>query len=147
MRTGRRQAGVRYGSAIHRRSRATTTPAEREKDGLMPNTMSDAAQRAVLACDRDDLLAVLTLRFGSVPDSVQSHIAACDNAATLERWILVAANVPDWVSFLNDFYAGPNAFKMIGASYEPNLTESGLATAPTGSRDLHETPAAQPKEE
>ena len=113
----------------------------------MPNTMSDAAQRAVLACDREDLLTVLTLRFGSAPESVQSHIAACDNAATLERWILVAANVPDWVSFLNDFYAGPDAFKMVGASYEPNLTESGLAKAPNVPRDRHETHAARPKEE
>jgi hypothetical protein len=113
----------------------------------MPNTMSDAAQRALLACDREDLLTVLTLRFGSVPESVRSHVAGCDDAATLERWILVAANVPDWVSFLNDFNAGPNAFKMVGASYEPNPAESGPTTARGVSRDLHETRAARPKEE
>lgn len=83
-------------------------------------TTSDDTRCAFLHSDREDLLAVLTLRFGPVPESVQTRIAACDDAATLERWILVAANVPDWVTFLSDLDAGPNAFRLVGASYKPN---------------------------
>ena len=106
----------------------------------MPNTMSDETRRALLESDREDLLTVLTLRFGSVPEPVHARIAACDHAATLERWILVAANVPDWGTFLNDLDAGPNAFKLVGASYEPNPIRSGSNV----SRASHE---ARPKEE
>lgn len=95
-----------------------------------PHAASDETRRAFLHSDREDLLAVLTLRFGSVPESVQARIAACDDAATLERWILVAANVPDWVTFLHDLDAGPNAFRLVGASYEPTPTESATHTAP-----------------
>lgn len=92
----------------------------------MPNPMSDERQRIMLQADRDDLLAVLSLRFGTVPESIQARITVCNNSATLERWILVAANVPDWTAFLKDLDAGPNAFKMVGAGYEPNIIESGV---------------------
>ena len=95
----------------------------------MPGPSRDERQRAMIEADREDVLQVLTLRFGAVPESVWTRIAVCNNSATLERWILVAANVPDWATFLNDLDAGPNAFKMVGASYEPNLTESGARSA------------------
>lgn len=111
-----------------------------------PNPMSGEQQRAMLESDREDLLAVLTLRFGVVPEPVRARIAACNNPATLERWILVAANVPDWGAFLNDLDAGPNAFKMVGASYEPNLTESGARSA-SYSASGQEAPDATRKEE
>lgn len=101
-----------------------------DPDSNLPNTASDETRRAILRSDREDLLAVLALRFGTVPESVQARIAACDNSATLERWILVAANVPDWVSFLNDVEAGPHAFKVVGASYEPLPARPGSATPP-----------------
>ena len=95
----------------------------------MPDPARDERQRAMIEADREDLLQVLALRFGAVPESVRTRIAVCNNSATLERWILVAANIPDWESFLNDLDAGPNAFKMVGAGYEPNLTESGSRSA------------------
>ncbi len=112
-----------------------------------PHTMSDETRRAFLHSDREDLLAVLTLRFGSVPESVQARIAACENAETLERWILVAANVPDWTTFLNDLDAGPQAFRLVGASYEPNPTASVPTTAPRGTRESRLPDGMQPKEE
>jgi len=112
----------------------------------MPDPTSDARQRAMLQADRDDLLEVLSLRFGVVPEAMRARIAVCNNPETLERWILVAANVPDWNTFLNDFDAGPNAFKMVGANYEPNLTESGASGAPRSAREP-EAPDAARKED
>lgn len=116
-----------------------------------PNTVSNETRHTFLQSDREDLLTVLTLRFGSIPESVQARIAACDDAATLERWILVAANVPDWGSFLNDLDAGPQAFKLVGARYEPNPTESGSTTsgsttAPRRTREPHVPDGTRPKE-
>jgi hypothetical protein len=116
----------------------------------MSHRTNDETQRAFLQGDREDLLAVLALRFGAVPESIQAYIAACDNGATLERWILVAANVPDWASFLNDLDAGPQAFKMVGANYEPNPTESGPSAAPdvtSGVREPRRPNKARAKED
>ena len=128
----------------------------REKEGQlstpqkpeMPDPTSDARQRALLQADRDDLLEVLTIRFGAVPEDMRARIAVCNNQETLERLILVAANVPDWATFLKDFDAGPNAFKMVGASYEPNYTESGVNDAPRGAHEPEksETPDAAREE-
>jgi hypothetical protein len=123
-----------------------------------PHAMSDETRRAFLSSDREDLLAVLSLRFGSVPQSVQARIAACDDAAALERWILVAANVPDWASFLSDLDAGSQAFRLVGVRYEPNPTEipteSGSITASITTprrarepREPHLPDATRPKEE
>lgn len=112
----------------------------------MPDPTSDARQRALLQADRDDLLEVLSLRFGAVPETMRARIAVCNNPETLERLILVAANVPDWNTFLNDFDAGPNAFKMVGASYEPNITESGSRGA-SQSAPGPEAPDAARKED
>lgn len=116
-----------------------------------PHAMSNETRRAFLQSDREDLLAVLTLRFGSVPESVQVRIAACDDAATLERWILVAANVPDWASFLSDLDAGPHAFKLVGARYEPNPTESptesGSTIAFSSASESRLPDGARPKKE
>ena len=81
--------------------------------------MSDSVPSHLLQTDRDDLLAVLTLRFGGVPEAVQQRIAACDHQPTLERWILVAANVPRWETFLRELGAGPEAFKVVGPLYDP----------------------------
>ncbi|HEX6817676.1 MAG TPA: hypothetical protein VF120_04825 [Ktedonobacterales bacterium] len=112
-----------------------------------PQAISDDTRRAFLSGDREDLLAVLALRFGTVPASVQTRIAACDDAATLERLILVAANVPDWDTFLHELDAGSQAFKLVGASYEPNTAESGLAATPGATREPRLPDEAQPKGE
>lgn len=96
---------------------------------------SDDTRHAFLRGDREDLLTVLALRFGAVPESVQALIVACDDAATLERLILVAANVPDWGSFVRELDAGPHAFKLVGASYEPDTSTSGATTTPDATRE------------
>lgn len=112
-----------------------------------PQTTSDDTRRAFLRGDREDLLAVLALRFGAVPTSVQARIAACDDSATLERLILVAANVPDWDAFLRELDAGPHAFKLVGASYEPNTSESGVTATPGATHEPRLPDEAQLKGE
>ncbi|HEX8732604.1 MAG TPA: hypothetical protein VF725_11165 [Ktedonobacterales bacterium] len=108
--------------------------------------MGDDARGAFLQGDREDLLEVLALRFGAVPASVQARIAACESAETLERWILVAANVPDWTSFLTDFEAGQGAFRLVGTSYEPIPAEPKPTASPPGPRARSTSDGAQEKE-
>ncbi|HET7521845.1 MAG TPA: hypothetical protein VFJ73_00835 [Bacillales bacterium] len=73
----------------------------------------------MLATDRQDLHAVLTMRFGPIPDDVCKEIEAIDSTDTLERLILVAANVPAWSVFVTELREGKNAFKLTGQSYDP----------------------------
>lgn len=73
----------------------------------------------VLQIDREDLFAVLRLRFGEVPGDVAARIHALEKREALERLILVAANVPDWDSFVREFEEGADAFRMVGERFNP----------------------------
>lgn len=119
------------------------TPQPARAPGVSPAARDDI-QRAFLQSDREDLLAVLALRFGPPPEAVQARIAACASGETLERWILAAANVPDWPTFFDELGADPRDFKLVGARYEP------IATPPAtpGEPPEPQPPAgARPKEE
>lgn len=105
----------------------------------------DEIERAFLRDDRDDLLAVLTLRFGPAPEAVQARIAACASAETLERWILAAANVPDWATFLSELDGGQGDFKLVGARYEP--IRAAPAAAPGKPPESQPPAGARAKEE
>jgi hypothetical protein len=113
----------------------------------MSDMTRDETRQAFLHSDREDLLTVLALRFGPVPESVHARIAACDDAAALARWILVAANAPDWASFLNDLDTGPRAFRLLDARYESHSAGSGSKTAPRATGETHAVRGTQPKEE
>lgn len=79
------------------------------------------AHAEMLRIDREDLLTVLTMRFGAVPEPVRTRIAACHDTATLERLILVAANTPGWERFLSELEAGTAAFRLVGEALEPTV--------------------------
>ncbi len=72
-----------------------------------------------MAIDRADLLAVLELRFNAVPERIQAQIAGTQDAAVLERLILVAANAESWNVFVEELQAGAAAFRMIGEQFNP----------------------------
>ena len=76
-------------------------------------------QEEALAVDRADLIGLLSLRFGFVPQAVQEEIEGITQLETVERLILVAANVPTWDAFLADLREGSSAFKIVGDVYNP----------------------------
>ena len=92
-----------------------------------------AAQRvrAAAAIDRDDLLAILTMRFGIVPSAVREQIEKCQDLETLERLVLVAANVPTWEVFLAELDGKGDDFKVVGARFDP-LSASPAHTSRVG---------------
>lgn len=103
--------------------------------------MTEKNQQAALQVDREDLLAVLSMRFGAVPVDIQTHIAATTEMDTLERLILVAANVPDWKSFVEELDAGSRAFRLVGQRYDPlSSSTAPQASASTGASGDDEEP-------
>ncbi|HLZ21801.1 MAG TPA: hypothetical protein VKQ30_06745 [Ktedonobacterales bacterium] len=75
--------------------------------------------QAAAETDRADLLAILNIRFGALPDMVRNQIEACRDLDRLERLILVAANVPTWQVFLDELASGSDEFKVVGARFDP----------------------------
>ncbi|HET7627183.1 MAG TPA: hypothetical protein VFK44_02240 [Bacillales bacterium] len=86
--------------------------------------MEQNQSEEILAVDREDLLAVLSLRFGAVPQEVKQEIDTIDTSDKLERLILAAANVPSWEIFLDEFTHGKDAFKITGEIYNPLSKDS-----------------------
>jgi hypothetical protein len=74
---------------------------------------------AMLVEDREDLIALLRMRFGSIPPKVIEAIYEIDRMDTLERLILVAASVPDFEIFLDELKAPSQSFRMIGGRFNP----------------------------
>ncbi|HET7580213.1 MAG TPA: hypothetical protein VFK33_13125 [Bacillales bacterium] len=77
----------------------------------------------MLRMDRQDLMAVLDMRFGTIPDEVRNEIEAIQKMETLERLILAAANVPDLKGFVSELKEGRGAFKLTGHLYDPLSSE------------------------
>lgn len=74
---------------------------------------------AMLVQDREDLIALLRIRFGSPPPKVIEVIYEIDQLDTLERLILTAANAPRFGIFLEELQAGNDSFKILGERFNP----------------------------
>lgn len=81
--------------------------------------MSMDREERALKTDKEDLLAILQMRFGEVPEEVRETIEQIDKLETLERFILVAANVPTWETFLQELKEGQDSFRLVGQMYDP----------------------------
>ena len=91
--------------------------------------------QAAAAVDREDLRAILTMRFGAVPPAVREHIEACHDLETLERLVLVAANVPTWEVFLAELRSASDDFKVVGERFDPLSPSSSSSSTPSSSSD------------
>lgn len=81
-----------------------------------------------LKIDREDLQALLQLRFGSIPIDVQETISQVRQPDVMQRLILVAANVPDWPGFLQELQAGDESFRLVGEDFNPLSKNPGRRT-------------------
>jgi hypothetical protein len=90
--------------------------------------MFPLGEENILVQDREDLIAVLRMRFGEVPPAVIDFIYAVYSPDTLQRLILVAANAPGWKDFLDELFASDESFRMVGESYHP-LERSGVKSS------------------
>lgn len=74
---------------------------------------------AGLVEDREDLIAVLQLRFGFVPGEIIEQIYEIEDMNTLQRLILAAANAAGWSIFMEEFKAGRDSFRLLGENFNP----------------------------
>ncbi len=78
-----------------------------------------------LAVDRDDLLMLLSMRFAPVPAQVEETIRNMNDLYTLERLIIVAANVPSLEGFIQELYSGTESFRIVGTQFDPLSKDRG----------------------
>ena len=79
--------------------------------------------------DRCDLLALLDMRFGAVPQEVLAAIAAIEDVSQIDHLILVAANAASWADFIRE--VREPGFRIVGQGFDP-LPENDGDTAKRG---------------
>jgi len=76
-------------------------------------------QEAQIGEDRQDLIEILHMRFGTLPPKVEERLYQLDDFETIERLILVAANAPTLQVFFEELKEGTEAFKLVGERFNP----------------------------
>jgi hypothetical protein len=69
--------------------------------------------------DREDLIAVLRMRFGEISGEMIQDIYEIDDMNMLQRLILAAANAANWKIFLEEFHSGNDSFRLLGEMFNP----------------------------
>jgi hypothetical protein len=69
--------------------------------------------------DRNDLLILLEMRFGGVPQPVQEQICQLQDLNELQRMIIAACNAADWKVFMEELQSGQDSFKLTGERFNP----------------------------
>lgn len=88
-------------------------------------------QTKVTSEDVEDLLAVLTMRFGEVPPPVKEAIFKIQDANQIDHLILAAANAADWNEFAKEL--NYPVFRLTGPGFDP------LNYNPRGAKEGRET--------
>jgi len=81
--------------------------------------MFSSEKDAMLVDDREDLIAVLRMRFGDIPGEMIEEIYQIDDMNTLQRLILAAANAVSWSVFKEEMQAGNDSFRLLGEGFNP----------------------------
>lgn len=74
---------------------------------------------SLLVDDREDLIAVLRMRFGFLPGEIIEKIYDINDYGTLQRLILAAANAANWEIFQKELHAGEESFRLLGEEFNP----------------------------
>lgn len=81
--------------------------------------MEHSWETKMLELDRQDLLELLRMRYGDVPQDVREAIDRLTDPNTVQRLILAAANAASWEIFVEELQAGDQSFKLIGERFSP----------------------------
>lgn len=73
----------------------------------------------MLVNDREDLIAVLRMRFGDISGGIIEKIYDINDMNSLQRLILAAANAMNWNVFLEELEASEYSFRLLGEKFNP----------------------------
>jgi len=76
-------------------------------------------EEADLVQDREDLIAVLKMRFGDMEAKTIEAIYDIKEIDALDRLILIAANAPKLQVFLEELQEGTDSFRIVGEQFNP----------------------------
>ncbi|MDC3413513.1 hypothetical protein NC797_17640 [Aquibacillus sp. 3ASR75-11] len=76
-------------------------------------------EEAGLMQDREDLIEVLRMRFGSISPDIIESIYEISQLEKIERLILVAANTPELEMVLEEMQEGAGSFRITGNRFNP----------------------------
>lgn len=74
---------------------------------------------AMLVEDREDLINIIRMRFGSISGEMIQKIYQINDMNTLQRLILAAANAASKEVFLEEMQAGEHSFRLVGEDFNP----------------------------
>lgn len=81
--------------------------------------MSLGEEEMFLRQDREDLREILTMRFGDIPEDVNTQIEHITDLNQLQRLILVACNSLDLRVFTEELGEPDQSFKLTGERFNP----------------------------
>jgi hypothetical protein len=90
------------------------------------------ASHPITEKDREDLLTLLNMRFGSISDEVLQRIRDIEDVSQIDHLILVAANAVTWTDFIQE--AREPGFRIVGQGFDP-LSEDAPVTETRRDRD------------
>lgn len=73
----------------------------------------------MLVNDREDLIAVIRMRFGEISGEIIERIYDINDINSLQRLILAAANAMNWNVFLEELQASEYSFRLSGEEFNP----------------------------
>lgn len=73
----------------------------------------------MLVEDREDLIMVLRMRFGTVSGEMIEEIYQLDDSHSLQRLILAAANAHSLDVFREELRNGRDSFRIVGEEFNP----------------------------
>lgn len=89
------------------------------------DNMFSMENETMLIEDREDLIGILRMRYGSISGELIEKIYNINDNNTIERLILVAANAPTFEIFIEELKEGDGAFKITGERFNPNSKGDG----------------------
>ncbi|AJO21474.1 hypothetical protein QQ991_16175 [Weizmannia coagulans] len=74
---------------------------------------------ADLIQDREDLIAIMRMRFGDIPPAFIETIYQLNDPNTLQRLILASANAPDFEIVAEELRAESGSIRLTGERFNP----------------------------
>jgi len=74
---------------------------------------------SMLVEDREDLIALLRMRFGQIPGEMIEKIYEMNDMNTLQRLILAAANAASFEIFVGELEEGVGPVRIAGEDFNP----------------------------